>query len=348
MRYIGGKSLMLDNIISVIGEYASTINTVADIFSGSGVVSAIFKKQGFEVISNDIMYFSYILNRGSICLNNKPTFENLIIRNPIEYLNNLEIQDTDLYIKQCFIYNNYSPSEACDRMYFQNKNAIKIDIIRLTIENWYKKNLLSDDEYFYLLASLISAVPYVSNITGIYAAYLKTWDVRTYNDLILKDIEIVESSKTHSAFNMDANELVRNISPDLVYIDPPYNERQYLPNYHVLDTVAKYDYPEIKGVTGMRDYSKEKSKYCRKTEAKATFDDLIKNTNSSYILVSYNNEGLLSTAELTEILQKYARTGTFKLFEYNYRRYKNKIPNNADGLKEQLYFIEKENRNAEL
>ena len=343
MRFIGGKKLMLDNIICVLRENTSNINIIADIFSGSGIVASCFKSVGFNVISNDIMYFSYVLNRGSICLNERPMFENLKIRNPIHYLNNLELKDTGFEIKECFIYQNYSPNETCERMYFQNKNAIKIDIIRLTIEEWRNKNLITDDEYFYLLASLISAVPYVSNITGIYAAYLKNWDIRTYNDLILKDINIIESKEEHTVYNMDANELVKNISADLIYIDPPYNERQYLPNYHVLETIAKYDYPTITGVTGMRDYTKQKSKYCRKTEAKATFEDLIKNIQSKYILVSYNNEGLLSTEELTEIFQRYAKSNTFKLFEYDYRRYKNKIPNNADGLKEQLYFFEKEN-----
>jgi len=182
----------------------------------------------------------------------------------------------------------------------------------------------------------------------VYAAYLKTWDVRTYNELVLKDVKIIESQEQHSAFNIDANELARNISADLVYIDPPYNERQYVPNYHVLETVARYDSPAITGVTGMRDYSKQKSKYCRKNEAKETFDDLLKNIDSKYILVSYNNEGILTTNELTVILQRYAKADTFKLFEYDYRRYKNKIPNNADGLKEQLYFFEKEDSNAEL
>ena len=341
MRFIGGKSLMLDNIICVLRENTSNIKTVADLFSGSGVVASCFKSAGFKVISNDIMYFSYVLNRGSICLNEKPTFENLKIKNPIYYLNNLELRNTGFLVNDCFIFRNYSPNEKCERMYFQNKNAFKIDIIRLTIEEWRNKNLINDDEYFYLLTSLISAVPYVSNITGIYAAYLKTWDIRTYNELVLKDIEIIESSEEHIAFNMDANELVKNISADLVYIDPPYNERQYLPNYHVLETIAKYDYPEITGVTGMRDYSEQKSKYCQKAQAKETFDDLIKHINSRYILVSYNNEGLLSTDELTDILKKYAKPNTFKLYEYDYRRYKNKIPNNTNGLKEQLYFMEK-------
>ena len=76
------------------------------------------------------------------------------------------MEDTAYSLQQCFIYNNYSPNENCDRMYFQNENAIKIDLIRMQIEEWKQTGLLSEDEYFYLLAALINAVPYVANITG--------------------------------------------------------------------------------------------------------------------------------------------------------------------------------------
>lgn len=341
MRFIGGKSLMLDHIISAVKNNAANVNIVVDLFSGSGVVASFFKEQGYRVYANDIMYFSYILNRGSICLNKKPDFSILGIKDPVKYLNNLKIEDTNISLTDCFIYNNYSPNETCDRMYFQNDNAIKIDIIRLTIETWYHEKQISEDEYFYLLAALISAVPFVSNITGVYAAYLKHWDDRTYNPLELKEISIIKSRKKHLAFHQDANELVKSISADLVYIDPPYNERQYLPNYHILETISKYDNPEIKGITGMRDYSDEKSKYCQKSSVITAFDDLIHSTNSKYILVSYNNEGLLSTDELSTLFKKHAKDGSFCLIEYGYRRYKNKIPNHSDGLKEQLYFFEK-------
>ena len=346
MRYIGGKSLMLDNINDVIKENTKNVNTVLDVFSGSGVVATNFKKLNYAVRTNDALYFSYVLNRGTICLNRVPKFQGLGIKNPISYLNNLTIENTDFTLDDCFIYKNYSPNEDCNRMYFQNENAIKIDIIRLTIENWKAEGKIDEDEYFYLLSALINAVPFISNITGVYGAYLKHWDVRTYNSLTLTEPEIIRSRKKHIAFNMDANELAKDITVDLAYLDPPYNERQYLPNYHVLETIAKYDNPQLHGVTGMRDYSGQRSDFCQKSKVADAFRELLDNINAKYILVSYNNEGLLSTEELSKIVQDAGVKGSFQLFEYDYRRYKNKIPNNKSGLKEQIYFVRKRRRPA--
>lgn len=111
---------------------------------------------------------------------------------------------------QCFIYNNYSPVGQCERMYFQPENALKIDIIRLTIEKWYTEELITENEYFYLLSSLINAVPFVSNITGVYAAYLKFWDKRTY-----KTIKLTEPIITNNGKKMNA----------IIQISPNYCQR---------------------------------------------------------------------------------------------------------------------------
>lgn len=341
MRYLGGKSLLLDNILEVIKNNTTNVQTVIDIFAGSGVVSKCLKESGYKVYSNDFLFFSYVLNRGTINLNKKPSFQKLDIDDPITYLNKLKIENTNYKLEDCFIYNNYSPHNKCERMYFTTKNAIKIDIIRKKIEEWFKQGYIIEDEYFYLLASLIYAVPYVSNITGVYGAYLKFWDKRAKKDLILKEPEIVKSKKKSISYNLNCNILLKNISADLLYADPPYNSRQYLPNYHLLETIAKYDNPILTGITGMRDYSNQKSDFCQKGKVKQAFEDLIKNANVKYVVISYNNEGLLSTEELTNICKKYSKNGTFNLIEIDYRRYKNKIPNNTKGLKEQLYFFEK-------
>lgn len=185
-----------------------------------------------------------------------------------------------------------------------------------------------------MLACLLSAVPYVSNIAGVYAAYLKHWDKRTYNDLYITPIEIIESNVNCRAFNMDAIDLCKSHNFDLVYIDPPYNQREYISNYHILETIAKYDSPVIKGVTGMRPYNK--SAFCSKSTVKNAFYSLFYQLKTKYAIVSYNNEGLLTTEELFSIFNEF---GKVKLYEYPYRRYKSKIPNNKKGLKEQLFFI---------
>ena len=338
MRYIGGKSLLLDRINTVIDENIGTISSVIDIFAGSTVVSDNFKREGKQVISNDFLFFSFVIARGTIGLNTKPSFEKLNIDNPISYLNKLSLEDTNIDLKNCFIYNHYSPNETCQRMYFQNKNAIKIDLIRQTIEYWFTNKLISQDGYYYLLAALLNAVPFVSNITGIYAAYLKYWDPRTYHDIELIEPFLYSNGKSNQCYNMDYTEVLK-FKSDLLYADPPYNSREYLPNYHLLETIACYDNPEIYGVTGMRRYDHQKSEFCKKAKVASAFEKLIRDCNSKYIMISYNNEGLLSTKELTNLCQTYCVKDTFQLFEFDYRRYKNKIPNDTKGLKEQLYFL---------
>ena len=111
------------------------------------------------------------------------------------------------------------------------------------------------NEYFVLLACLIETVPFYANISGVYAAFQKKWDPRAIKRLILRPIEIVINSKTNYSFNENSVNLINKIKADIFYLDPPYNQRQYAPNYHILETIAKYDNPEIKGVSGLRNYT---------------------------------------------------------------------------------------------
>lgn len=340
MRYIGGKSQLLNNIEDAIREIAPDAKSVIDVFSGSGVVSAYLKSKNYNVICNDQMYFSYVLMRGSIQLTKEPEFKGLDA-DPLTILNALRIEDTDINIDDCFIYQNYAPHDGCERMYFTPENALKIDILRITIERWLNEGSISEDEYFYLLASLISAVPFVSNIAGVYAAYLKHWDPRAHKTLTLEPVDISPSSTKATAYNEDGTVLLKTVKADVLYSDSPYNSREYLPNYHILETVAKYDYPEIKGVTGVREYSAQKSDFCSKATVHEAFESMLREAQVRYVVISYNNEGLISTEDLTKICRKYAVEGTFKLIEIPYRRYKSKIPNDKKGLVEQLYCFEK-------
>lgn len=337
MRYIGGKALLLDYIIDTIEAETENVKTVIDVFSGSGTVGNALKAKQYSVWSNDFLYFSYVIARGTIGICTEPLFKNFDF-DVIDYLNNISLENTKYSLEQCFIYNNYSPNENCDRMYFQNKNAIKIDLIRMQIEEWNKAKLLSEDEYYYLLAALINAVPYVANITGVFGAYLKFWDKRTYNALKLERTTIIETNEQMVCTNEDYTRIL-NERYDLLYADPPYNSREYLPNYHILETIARYDYPKLKGVTGMRNYENQKSVFCKKNTVYRAFETLIRDCQSRYLLISYNNEGIIGTEDLSELCKKYAVENSFQLIEIDYRRYKNKIPNNKAGLKEQLYFL---------
>lgn len=337
MRYIGSKVLMLDRIGSVINNFTENVQSVTDVFSGTGVVARYFKKHAYSVYANDLLYFSYVLNKGYLEMK-YPVSKQL--KEMIDYLNNLSLQNAPWFdLNSAFIYLNYSPSGYSQRMYFQSDNALKIDLVRQAIEKL--KDEISEAEYFYLLSLLINAVPYVSNITGTYGAYLKFWDKRTYNPLVLQEVEVETGTTNCRCYNMNAIDLADVVKSDLMYLDPPYNGRQYMSNYHLLETIAKYDYPVIKGVTGMRLDSEKMSDFCKKNKVEAAFKNLLGSLNCKYILLSYNNEGLLSTEEMKKIVCDAGDPQTFRLLEYDYRRYKNKIPNNKVGLKEQLYFIKK-------
>lgn len=164
-----------------------------------------------------------------------PTFTKLKeigIYEPLSFLEETQIITYDYNNNKYFIANNYSPHDNCKRMYFSNKNAVRIDFIRNTIESWRTQGLLEEYEYYYLLAALIYSVPSISNITGTYGAYLKTWDKRSFKNLELSRLEVYDNKNLNKAFNCDALELIDKIEGDILYIDPPYNERQYAPNYH--------------------------------------------------------------------------------------------------------------------
>lgn len=120
-------------------------------------------------------------------------------------------------------------------------------------------------------------------------------------------------------YNENVNELITKISGDILYLDPPYNARQYCSNYHILETIARNDNPIIKGKTGLRDYSFQRSAFCIKNKVEIAFEYLIKNANFKYIFLSYNNEGLMNLDTIKAIMSKY---GEYKVFTKEYKRFK--------------------------
>lgn len=348
MRFIGNKENLIFFIESVIQEMDVKGRIFFDIFSGTTKVAQHFKKKGYHIISNDNLYFSYILQKTYIennttpkflyltqWLKQKKTYDNHIteIENVINFLNNVKgIKD--------YAFENYAPSGKYQRMYFSDENAQKIDGILQTILWWKQNNLISEMEETILKTALVEAIPFVSNISGTYGAYLKSWDKRAFKSLTLKVPQFILSTNQHYCFQEDANELIRNIEADILYLDPPYNTRQYISNYHILETIAKNDKMELKGKTGLRkdDYL-YKSKFSQRNVCVEALEDLILNAKANYILMSYNSEGIIPEAEIERIFRKKGRNYT--KFEESYRRFKSNsnIPSKR-GVVEYIYFIE--------
>jgi adenine-specific DNA-methyltransferase len=341
MRYLGGKSRLAPAIYDLTRAVAPNADSITDLFTGSGALSDYFKSKGFEVTTNDLLYFSFAVSRGTLAINKPQNFKALrsyLGCDPFEYLNSIALPAPDASQS---IRLAYSPDSDPERRYLTRDNALRIDFARQQIDQWKSAKLIDTDGYYYLLAGIISGVPSVSNITGTYGAFLKYWDKRALNPYQVAPVEVLNNGKKNKSFNLDALSLLGKVSGQVLYLDPPYNERQYLPNYHVLETVALYDNPVVKGVTGQRPVGSGKSELCSKKTALSALEEIIAAAQFEHIILSYNNEGVIPTPDLTAMLRRHAAPRSYKLHEIPYRRYKNKIPNHAEGLVEQLHYIRK-------
>lgn len=320
MNYIGSKYSILSYIDEVIEDFTESKKniTFCDIFAGTGVVSKYFKEKGYNIIANDIQYFSFATLKGLVENSDELKFEKLTKKHidPFICLNGLNG-------KKGFIYKNYSlggtKKNEFKRQYFSDENARKIDACRIKIEKWKKKQLITENEYYYLIACLIEASDKVANTASVYEAFLKDLKKSAQKSIIITPIEYSFKNKKYEIYNEDSKNLIKNIKGDILYLDPPYNNRKYDTNYHILETIALYDNPKIKGKTGVRVEDSKKSNYCIKDKATLELEDLIKNAKFKYILLSYNDEGIIPMEEIENIMKKY---GTYKRYEKKHKRFK--------------------------
>lgn len=352
MRYIGNKENLLNKIYQVMQSKNIQGNSFFDFFSGTTSVSRFFKKLDYQIFSSDLLYFSYVLQKAYVSNNQVLNFEKV--------LNKINFQSTSLfasplhivveYLNQIapvngFISQNYTPCGTSEleipRMYYSDENGKIIDAIRQKIELWKTENIIDENEYFILLACLIETVPFYANISGVYAAFQKKWDPRAVKKMILRPVEFVVNNKENFTYNENSTELLNEVEADIFYLDPPYNQRQYAPNYHLLETIAKYDNPIIKGVGGLRDYQNQKSKFCNATSAIQELNKIAKEGKFKTLILSYNTEGIMKQENIISALEKY---GKVELVEFEYLRFKS----NSNGesstkkfIQEQLYILQK-------
>jgi adenine-specific DNA-methyltransferase len=331
MNYIGSKLSLLDFIEKSISKVAGKDYSVfCDLFAGTGAVGLHFKKLGKQVYSNDVQYYSYVLNRHYIGNHRFLEFKGLAGDLPdlkeirIDERKNLVCDHlSNLKGINGFIYRNYcvggTQNQEYERQYFSDENGKRCDAIRTKIEIWKDKKKITDDEYYFLLASLLESVDKQANTASVYGAFLKKLKQSAQKLFVLKPAQLIINDQHHHVFNEDINNLTEKIKGDVLYLDPPYNQRQYATNYHMLETIAKYDEPVIHGKTGLRDYESQKSLYCSKTKVKAAFKDLILRANVKYIFLSYNNEGLMTPTDVKEIM---GLRGKYGFFTQEYNRFK--------------------------
>lgn len=317
MRYIGNKTNILtwlkECILKVITENnvpLEQIDRFYDLFSGTGSVAELFK-DCFNITGNDILESSFIITKAKLLKK--------IPEEADRYIGILNTQST-----QGFITEKYSEGS---RLYFSKENGMCID----GMIQYLKQNIDNQSElYYYLMFCILDAIHTVSNTTGVYGAFLKTLNSNSKKKIMAKKIDIKQTDKNHLCFNKDCIQLLESIKEnDIIYIDPPYNSRQYSSNYHLLETIVKYDNPNIKLVKGQESKTGLRSdlinsKWCSKKHIE---EELVKvlESKSKFIFLSYNNEGLLEQSKIEEIMGRY---GNVTVFKKEHKKYKSNKNNN--------------------
>lgn len=321
-RYLGNKTKLLPFILDITKKNCKNIKSVADIFAGTGSVASVFTDK--IIYTNDILKSNYICNLAWFS-------PKKYSKTKIEFL----LNDFNKYNKT---ENNYMSENFADT-YFSAKVCSKIGFIRDSIEDLSKNNKINEREMAILITSLIYAMDKIATTCGHYDAYRK--GAKLADNINLAMPQIYDNLNQHNhCFNKDANELVKEIYTDLVYIDPPYNSRQYSDAYHVLENVATWQKPQVFGVARKMDRSTIKSKYCN-SSANGAFADLISNVNAKYILLSYNNMATKgnnrSNAKISDqiIMQTLSNRGEVSVFSQKHKVFntgKSNIKDNSERL----------------
>jgi adenine-specific DNA-methyltransferase len=342
MRYLGNKTRMINNIEEFIDSLGIKGKIFCDLFSGSASVSDHFKDK-YNIIANDLLTSSYIFTYAKVKNNDVPKFEKFVKRynkSPFEYFTEKQYEYSDNH----FIWKNYSPKG--NRQFFTEEVANKIDGIRLELDELRISNTISENEFNFLLASLLESIMGLSNTTGTYEAFLKDWDKRAFKKFELSPLEMKKCDKVlkSTIFNEDSNSLIRKIKGDILYLDTPYTITDYNSAYHLLETVVKYDIPLINGKTGRRTNKLEKSKYSIKNKVAETYEDLIAYANFEHIIISYSTQSLLPIEELLSILKKYTDEEVVIKY-YPFREYKNiRSSQKGSNLREVLIYLKKDRK----
>jgi adenine-specific DNA-methyltransferase len=324
LNYIGSKKTLINNIIQICNDNIINIKelTFADLFSGTGTVSYNMNNICKYIISNDLEYYSYVINYALLKSKYSTKLDKII-----NIMNNLDI------IEDGLLYLNYSK----ERMFFTHNNAKKADAIRKYLNDIYIKKEINKKEFMFLLASIIISIDKIANTSSVYGAYLKEYKKSALKNLTIKPIhKNKHNNKDNIVYNMKMEDLIENKDFDIVYLDPPYNHRQYSGNYSPLNYIANYKDVELIGKTGLiKNYNK--SDFCKKTNIIHTFTNMINKLKCKYIILSYNNEGLMNFDNLKNIL---LQKGDIKLYKIEYNKFKAQQNVNGDKVYEYIWFID--------
>lgn len=300
-RYIGSKSRLIDQITAYVGRPQEGAFFV-DAFCGTGVVAEAAAKLGWDVRINDHLHSAVISAGARLISEDQAVFKKLGGYN--KTIANLNAAKP----VRGFMWRTYSPAsfDSCniERRYFTEENAARIDAMRASIAGWREAGSINELEERLLIADLFGALNRVANIAGTFGCFLSKWTSQSQEDIAMRCRNLKTTSIRVQATVGDVFD-VPNDPQDLVYLDPPYTKRQYASYYHILETVALGDEPEVEGVAGLRPWKDRASDFCYKTRALKTLSRLVQSLKAHRVLLSYSSEGHICMqdmkAELSEV-----------------------------------------------
>lgn len=307
IKYLGSKRTLIPVILEVIRRIGG-VRSVMDLFSGTARVGHALKAEGWRVLSNDYLTYAATLARCYVQADAEDVLDDA--RKLIAEFNRLT--GSPGYFTETF----------CIRSrFFQPKNGERIDAIREAIA---AKNLPPELEAV-VLVSLMEAADRVDSTTGLQMAYLKDWAPRAYNDLELRVPEVLPRARHGKgrATCLDALAAARCLEADVAYLDPPYNQHSYLGNYHIWETLVRWDKPEVYGVACKRaDVRERSSAFNSRPRCAAAMRELLRAVRAPVVVVSFNNEGYLSRAEMEAMLAElWDGAGETLTIERDFKRY---------------------------
>jgi adenine-specific DNA-methyltransferase len=318
MRYIGNKTRLLPFILRTLKRSGIGVGSVHDAFAGTASVGRALKAQGWRVDSSDLLMSSYVFQRAYVVAE---------CADPL--LGEMAADLAALAPRESFISRHFSPaggSESEGRMYFTPANAGRIDAAREELESWRKAGKVGDDTYYLLLAAIIEGADRVANTAGVYASYMKRWQPNARRAFGIVPEVPVKGAQPARAHLMDAIETAKSIGEvDLLYIDPPYNSRQYVAYYHIPEILARgwaESTPAIRGKVGLLAGEEGRSQWSHGRRVQKLFSALLSATTASRVLVSFNSEGHLAPDALLALLTRASVDGAVAHYRQPYRRYR--------------------------
>ncbi|WP_175799556.1 DNA adenine methylase [Burkholderia ambifaria] len=338
-RYIGSKARLIDQITTYMGHPQQDAFFV-DAFCGTGVVAEAAAGLGWNVRINDSLHSAIISAGARLTGSKQATFKKL--GGYAKAIAKLNAERP----KCGFIWREYSPAslETCglERRYFTQENAARIDAMRALIADWAGAGIINEMEERLLIADLFSALNRVANIAGTFGCFLSKWTGQSQDKIAMRCRELKVSGVHVEATVGDVFD-VPNAVADLVYLDPPYTKRQYASYYHILETVALGDEPEVEGVAGLRPWKGLASDFCYKTRALKTLSRLVQSLTSQKVLLSYSSEGHIGMQDMKAELSKIGTSTMYPLGAIGRYRPNKVASSTASDVNEFLVVVERPN-----